>query len=834
MQRMKIAAIALGLATQTLWATPVSAQKEAELVFQTERTGVYEAYLDAEDADYSAQLDNGVDIDKARMSLILIKLARIRLEADRMSTQIGDASHDIDAALMDLAELIGDEIIGNDPDFDTELEDIETRIDDANGEIEAALDDFGETLDTEGEQISDLAGDLLDSGDPFEVTFRIEGNGVRDDEVVTVTRADLDDLEAAIEDGEFSGQALADAIAGLREATSAWGDALDWLDLATSATDNQAAIDAMRSGIGHLDGALIALEDVFASGPLDIGLDTGEARALLTDMDDILGGRTFAIGERTVRPVALIESRTQAAYLGLDLLDPAILLSLMADREFSQADRYEGLDDIRMEKAQTRGWTWVLMAASAVGLSDPADALLGEFWSSSTPAEETLRGYFPKGFSAAMLQVLGVDLVVNTNATRDEMDAHMTIMRALFAARVEQDPSDGEAHAGLALVRTYFLVANNQRDVFDVIELTMAGDIIGIVDRFDTEDFDYSASLDSIEQDLDSAREETDLVFLVIDKLDDDGNLFTIEMDDDVIPLPLASGVLDAGLNIIGALATTATALAEAGSNALGRMEESLELDLDPNELDFTDSETPLDVALALEVSNPDFLRLSPEGANDMVDMGNRIEDALDAFADAVTEFHDLAVDLEDGDGPQVQGIAGFADDVDEFYGDMQQDFSNGPATTEIDGEEIDLSARFDHPPTQLLQQFIWFLDDDDDTDNTLAGLLPGRSAQSVVHEDHSANVPDDFALGQNYPNPFNSGTVIDFALPVTSRVSLRLYDLLGQEVLRLSEGERAAGSYRVLWDGTGADDKPLASGVYYYQLLAGDQIQTRSLLLLR
>ena len=183
MKRTKIVALSCWLAAQTLWAAPLSAQSDVDLVFQTDRTTIYEAYLDAQEAGFDAQLDSGVDIDKAQMALILIKLARIRLEEDRMSSQIGAASDDIDAALGDLAVLIGDEIIGNDPDFDTELDDIETRIDDANGDIEAALDDFGEVLDTEGEQISDLAGDLLDSDAPFEVTFRIEGNGVRDDEV---------------------------------------------------------------------------------------------------------------------------------------------------------------------------------------------------------------------------------------------------------------------------------------------------------------------------------------------------------------------------------------------------------------------------------------------------------------------------------------------------------------------------------------------------------------------------------------------------------------------------------------------------------------------------
>lgn len=395
------------------------------------------------------------------------------------------------------------------------------------------------------------------------------------------------------------------------------------------------------------------------------------------------------------------------------------------------------------------------------------------------------------------------------------------------------DPADGEARAGLALVRTYFLVSDNHQNVFDVLDMAMQGDVVGIVERFDTEDFDYSAALDSTQLDIDVAREDAELVFLVIDKLDDDGSLFELETDDDIIALPFTGDVLDMGLDVLGAVASAASALAQTGIDALEQMEESVELDLDPNELDFTGSDSALDIALALEVSNPDFLRMSPEGASNMVDLGERIEEALDQFADAVDNLHELTTDLE-GEGADLRGIASMTADVDDFYGDMHEDFSNQPTTTEVAGEDIDMSAWFDHPPTQMLQQFIWFLDDDDQTDNTLTGLLPGRKVQSVVHEDHSASLPDDFVLGQNYPNPFNSGTVIHFSLPVSGHVSLRLYDLLGQEVLRLSEGQRAAGSYRVFWDGTDAGGQPLATGAYYYRLLAGEQVHTQRLLLLR
>ncbi len=86
------------------------------------------------------------------------------------------------------------------------------------------------------------------------------------------------------------------------------------------------------------------------------------------------------------------------------------------------------------------------------------------------------------------------------------------------------------------------------------------------------------------------------------------------------------------------------------------------------------------------------------------------------------------------------------------------------------------------------------------------------------------------FALEQNYPNPFNPETVIRYQLPVAGLVTLKVYNLLGQEVaiLRMNE-ETPAGSYNIEWRPEG-----LASGVYFYRLTTGAYIETKKLLYLR
>jgi endonuclease/exonuclease/phosphatase family metal-dependent hydrolase len=88
---------------------------------------------------------------------------------------------------------------------------------------------------------------------------------------------------------------------------------------------------------------------------------------------------------------------------------------------------------------------------------------------------------------------------------------------------------------------------------------------------------------------------------------------------------------------------------------------------------------------------------------------------------------------------------------------------------------------------------------------------------------------PTSFALEQNYPNPFNAGTVIRFALPAASNVTLTVYDLLGHEVTTLHDGPMVAGLHQVSWNGS-----HLASGVYLYRLTAGGQVETRRMVYVR
>jgi hypothetical protein len=91
------------------------------------------------------------------------------------------------------------------------------------------------------------------------------------------------------------------------------------------------------------------------------------------------------------------------------------------------------------------------------------------------------------------------------------------------------------------------------------------------------------------------------------------------------------------------------------------------------------------------------------------------------------------------------------------------------------------------------------------------------------------AALPSSVHLYQNYPNPVNPATTIRFILPQRSHATLTVYNMLGQPVATLANGEVEAGSHEVTFDGSG-----LASGVYFYRLRAGDYVESRKLVLLK
>jgi len=94
--------------------------------------------------------------------------------------------------------------------------------------------------------------------------------------------------------------------------------------------------------------------------------------------------------------------------------------------------------------------------------------------------------------------------------------------------------------------------------------------------------------------------------------------------------------------------------------------------------------------------------------------------------------------------------------------------------------------------------------------------------------------LPETFELIQNYPNPFNSITQIKYQIPEDSHVTLKIHNVMGQEVKTLVESDEQAGNYEVTWDGRDAGGIEVSAGIYFCTLKAGEFSKTRKMVLLR
>lgn len=92
-----------------------------------------------------------------------------------------------------------------------------------------------------------------------------------------------------------------------------------------------------------------------------------------------------------------------------------------------------------------------------------------------------------------------------------------------------------------------------------------------------------------------------------------------------------------------------------------------------------------------------------------------------------------------------------------------------------------------------------------------------------------TSRLPTEFLLSQNYPNPFNPNTKIKYSVPQSSNVIIKVFDVLGNEIETLVKEEKTSGIYELKWNAAN-----LPSGVYFYQLRAGDYISTKKMILLK
>ncbi len=109
-----------------------------------------------------------------------------------------------------------------------------------------------------------------------------------------------------------------------------------------------------------------------------------------------------------------------------------------------------------------------------------------------------------------------------------------------------------------------------------------------------------------------------------------------------------------------------------------------------------------------------------------------------------------------------------------------------------------------------------------------------GFTVEGPLDAGDNGAIPEVYYLKQNYPNPFNPTTTINYSLARKANVNLAVYNILGQKVNTLVNGEMDAGEYSVKWEGNDTNGDAVASGIYFYKMVSDDFVKTHKMVLMR
>ena len=108
------------------------------------------------------------------------------------------------------------------------------------------------------------------------------------------------------------------------------------------------------------------------------------------------------------------------------------------------------------------------------------------------------------------------------------------------------------------------------------------------------------------------------------------------------------------------------------------------------------------------------------------------------------------------------------------------------------------------------------------------------KNAGKEIPVETGANTETLEFSASNHPNPFNPSTSIEFKLPTEGKLTLKIFDVLGREIVTLIDAQKQSGSYTIDWDGRNSFGNQVASGVYFYRIQFENQIINKKMLLVR
>jgi flagellar hook assembly protein FlgD len=152
-------------------------------------------------------------------------------------------------------------------------------------------------------------------------------------------------------------------------------------------------------------------------------------------------------------------------------------------------------------------------------------------------------------------------------------------------------------------------------------------------------------------------------------------------------------------------------------------------------------------------------------------------------------------------------------------FSDLTEDYSQTTFTSELDGMPIG-SVIFNDAVTY-------------NSSTAFTAVINHYKSLTDVKTVNNA-IPETYKLAQNYPNPFNPTTTINFSIPKSGNVKLAVFNMLGQKVRTLVDGDLSAGNLSATWDGKDGSGRAVSSGIYFYQLNAGSFSATHKMILMK
>ncbi|NQT62884.1 MAG: T9SS type A sorting domain-containing protein [Candidatus Marinimicrobia bacterium] len=787
---MKIKCLKM-LVLSFMMVTGISAQTP-DLVLQESIDTDYVNYLNSKESEWEAQVAIGGDdasTMKAYIGLAALSFAWTHIDADTAFGDLDLWADSIETNLDSIFTRIEDDII---PMLDPwEMNAILTNLTGFfdSGDYESFRDFINDMDETLGNNFENVGLTLEDLGDDIDDNFMIHDFG-----------HNIDSVYNHIADFEFSLQILANDISDTvfvidRELfdhfhdLSEIGDSIainmenfgDYMDSIMMVYDGDVmpGISELRIGLNGMTDLLDTVRVIFENepfGPFEINTAPIDSlQSAIAELDTLLGGKAYEFGPdaegKTIVPLAIIQNLPEGQIV----------------------DVY-----------------W-------------------DFYRSSTPETFTFGGIFPDGMDAQNLDLLSADLVMNNWDEDDALDQRMAALRIAWEADLLLDPTDPDAHLGLAGIMAYDMVDEYSGTFDDIFRLLEAGRIDSLTYLYDWQSVDFFGDLEEVQDHMSYFTEPDNpahFVMLVKTELDAFGPyIIGPSSEFEIVHIPwVAVAALQVELEI---LQGAAELIVDVVTQVYDNLDEIFVLNLDPSVLDFSSIEDEMDLILMLEESNPNFLTLTDYGVEQFIQLGDDLEEALSI----INEFFELMVGLANAMQPYDSdfGIDGFSfvEDMEEMETisfDLWQDFAFPDSMVWMDDERVNFSAWFDNPPTSFL---LMWRGQVFGNDLTWGGLFPDRFVTNITPEPDA--LPMTFKVYAAYPNPFNPVTNIRFDLPSDGMVNVSIFNIRGQLVETLVKEELTAGHHNIPWTAA-----RLPSNLYFYRVQYDGHAGTNKVLLIK